>query len=189
SKLLHGAIRDRKALIVQLLIELGANLRSHHHGRTPLQQAACLNDPEIAEILLANGADISGTTHGGQTPLHFAIACGFEHTTEVLLQGGIGINVRNNDGRTPLMLASETPPKAEDSPLESIYTTMVKMLIDHGADIHVTDHQCCNALHLVMQSQLADIQIIKLLQSGIDANLPDSQGYTPSHYFSKGFRH
>jgi ankyrin repeat protein len=188
SKLLHGAIRDGKALIVQLLVELGADLRSPNHGRTPLQQAACLKDPEITEILLANGADISGTTRGGQTPLHFAIACGFERTAEVLLRGGIGINVRNDDGRTPLMLASETPPKAEDPALESVPTTMVKMLIDHGADIHATDHQCCNALHLVMQSQSADIRIIKLLlQSGIDANLPDSQGYTPLHYFSKGF--
>jgi ankyrin repeat protein len=189
SKLLHGAIRDGKALIVQLLIELGADLQSSNCGRTPLHQAALLKDPEIAEMLLANGADISGTTREGQTPLHLAIACGFELTAEVLLRGGIDINSRNNGGKTPLMLACEAPAKAKDPSLESVPIAMVKMLIDYGADIHATDLQCCNALHLVMQSQSADIQIIKLLlQSGIDANLPDSEGYTPLHYFSKSSR-
>lgn len=185
SKLLHGAIRDGKTLIVQLLVELGADLRSADHGRTPLQQAAFLKDPEIAEILLSNGADISGTTRGGQTPLHFAVACGFERTAEVLLRGGVGVNVKNHDGETPLMLACENPPKNEDPTLRSVPPIIVKMLIDHGADVHATDEQGRNALHLAVESQLPDIRIIELLlRSGIDANLPDSQGYTPFHYFS-----
>jgi ankyrin repeat protein len=189
SKLLHGAIIDGKALIVQLLIELGTDLRSPNRGRTPLQQAAFLKDPEIAKILLANGADVSGITPEGQTALHLAVSCGFERTTEVLLWGGIDINSRNGDGKTPLMLACEASVKAKDPSLESVPITMVKMLIDHGADIHVTDRRYCNALHLAMQSHLPNIQIIKLLlQSGIDANLPDSQGYTPFHYFLKSFR-
>jgi ankyrin repeat protein len=189
SKLLHGAIRDGKALIVQLLIELGADLQSDDCKRTPLQQAAFLKDPEITEILLANGADISCTTWEGQTPLHFAIANGFERTTDALLQGGANINAKDHNGKTPLMLACEISPKDNlKDPLESIPMVMAKMLINPNADIHATDELGCNALHSAMQSRLPDIQIIKLLlQNGIDANLPDSQGYTPLDYFVKDF--
>lgn len=184
SKLLHGAIRDGKVLIVQLLVELGAHLQSDYSGRTPLQQAAFLKDPEIAEILLANGANISDP--GEQTPLHFAIGCGFERTAEVLLRGGAGINTKNAEGKTPLMLACEIgiPSHNNDPTLESVAVIMAKMLIDHGADIHATDQGCSNALHLAVQSQTPDVQIIKLLlQGGIDANVPDSAGYTPLQYF------
>ena len=188
TKLLHGAIRDGKTLIVQLLIELGADIQSSCSGRSPLQQAALLNDPEIAGILLKNGADISGAE--GQTPLHFAVAFGFERTAEVLVRGGVDINAKNDKGRTPLMLACEIRRKDED-PTESIEVSIaiLKMLIDHGADIHTTDRNGCNSLHLAVQSWPSDARIIKLLlQGGIDANLPDSEGYTPIHHFSEARR-
>jgi ankyrin repeat protein len=58
------------------------------------------------------------------------------------------------------------------------------MLIDHGADVHATDRLGCNPLHLAVQSR-PDVEVVKLLlQSGIDANLRDAQGFTSLHHFS-----
>jgi ankyrin repeat protein len=86
------------------------------------------------------------------------------------------------------MLACESHPKKQEPNLASVPRNMVKMLIDQAADVHATDRRGCNALHLAMQFQQPDILITKLLlQSGIDANLTDSQGYTPLHYFSTDF--
>jgi ankyrin repeat protein len=185
SKLLLAAIRDGKALVVQLLIELGADLQDCISGRTPLHQAASSSDPEIAEILLANGADVSAITwEGQQSPLHLAIGYGFDRTAEVLLQGGADVNAKNRALQTPLMLACEVSPKnintTPDS--ESIPIVMVKMLINYGADIHATDTHGRSALHLTVASRSPDIQIIQLLlQNGNDLHSLDSRGRNAMH--------
>jgi len=57
---LHYAISDEQYKAAQLLIELGANVNAHEDekiGETPLSIASTGNYPEIAELLLQNGAD------------------------------------------------------------------------------------------------------------------------------------
>ena len=190
NKLLHGAIRDGKLLIVQLLIELGADIRSPYEDRTPLQQAASLQDPEITKILLAKGAHELCTEEDSdpesQPPLHYAIACGFDRTMKALIDGGMDINVRNKRGQTPLMLACGTTARSEDSTLKSLPHTMARILIENGADVHLTDVSGSSALHVAAGLSRSDAQIVRLLlESGSDANAPNSENHTPFHVFCR----
>ena len=190
AKLLHGAIRDGKALIVQLLFESGVDLHSPCKGRTPLQQAALQRNPQIAKILLANGATVitpSNLMGDENTPLHLAVAHGLDRTVEALLQGGLDINVKNMSGETPLMLACESSTPAEDDALKSIPSSMVEMLIEHGADVCAADITGKNALHFAVAASRPDLQIMRLLlKNQIDPSAIDNMGHNPFHLFCRG---
>ena len=196
TKFLHGAIRDGKALMVRLLVELGTELQRPYNGRTPLEHASMLEDPEITNILLENGAYDSGASNAGY-PLHSAIARGCDRTVEALLQGGIDVDVRSNKGRTigdggktPLMSACEIYTRSDDHALRSLPLTIVKMLIHHGADVCAIDDRKNNALHIALANKSPDVRVIKiLLEGGVDANAVNSAGFTPFHKFCEGSRH
>ncbi len=191
TNLLHGAIRDGKALIVRLLVELGTELQgpySQRDERTPLEHASLLEDPEITNILLENGAFDSGASDAG-SPLRSAIARGFDRTVEALLQGGIDVDVREEGGKTPLMSACGIHTRSDDHTLRSLPLTIVKMLIHHGADACAIDDRKNNALHCALEEKAPIAQFIKfLLESGVDANAQNSAGFTPFHNFCKGPR-
>ena len=187
TKLLHGAIRDGKALVVRMLVELGTDLQRSHEGKTPLEHAALLEDPEITNILLENGACVSGP-FDAESPLHCAIARGYDRTVEALLQGGIDVDVREKRGMTPLMSACEIYTRSDDYALRSLPLTIVKMLIHHGADVCAVNNSKSNALHFALAKQSPDVQVIRfLLESGVDVNAINSAGYSPFHNFCKGF--
>ena len=186
TKLLHGAIRDGKALIVRMLVELGTDLQRPHNEKTPLEHASLLEDPEITNILLENGAYVSGAFHT-KSPLHVAIARGYERTVEALLQGGIDVDVRDNEGKTALISACEIYTRSKDHALKSLPLTIVKMLIHHGADLCAIDDTKSNALHFALANQSPNVQVIKfLLESGVDANAINWVGFTPFHNFCEG---
>ena len=188
TKLLHGAIRDGKALIVRMLVELGTDLQRSHEGRTPLERASLLEDPEITNILLENGAYASGA-FDTKSPLHTAIARGYDRTVEALLQGGIDVDVRDNKEQTPLMTACEIYTQSDNHALRSLPLTIVKMLIHYGADVCAVDYGKSNALHFALANQSPDVQVIRfLLESGVDANRINSSGFTPFHNFCEGLQ-
>lgn len=71
---LHWA-SERQPLLVDLLLAHGADLNSRNHrtGQTPLHYCARCDDvPEVAELLLARGADPLLTDNRGHTPLDYA---------------------------------------------------------------------------------------------------------------------
>ena len=82
-------------------------------GYTPLHFAA---NTEIAEYLLANGADVKATvTDGffkGVTPLHRAAYKGYTEVAELLLANGAEATAKNQWGQTPLFLANNNAIKA-----------------------------------------------------------------------------
>jgi ankyrin repeat protein len=118
--------------------------------------------------------------------LHLATALGHDRTAEVLVWGAVCINRKNCMRETPLlMLACRTPPKRADFTVESLSISMVKTLIGHGVDVHLTDKHGRNALQPAVRFQAIGSPIIKFLVGcGIDASLPESKGLTLLHYFS-----
>ena len=77
-------------------------------GVTPLHQAALRGNKEVAELLIANGADVNEMSKFGDTLLHFAAFGGHKEIVELLIAEGADVNAMNNDGETPLDEATDS---------------------------------------------------------------------------------
>lgn len=77
------------------------------YGATPLHWAADRGGRAIAELLLANGADINAAKKDGVMALHVASALGQKDVVELLLDKGADINCKDRLGRTPYTLARQ----------------------------------------------------------------------------------
>ena len=53
---------------------------------------------EVAELLLAKGADVKAIDNAGNTPLHIAPT---EELVQLLLEYKADLQIKNNDGLTP----------------------------------------------------------------------------------------
>ena len=72
-------------------------------GRTPLDYAAEDGHKEIAELLIAEGADLNAVGGSfGETPLHTAAWNGHKEVAELLIAKGADVNVKGNNSETPL---------------------------------------------------------------------------------------
>ena len=64
----------------------------------PLTNAVTSGDEQAVSALLANGADVNGTTGGGQTPLILAVIFGHTHLVQLLMKAGADPQLRDNLG-------------------------------------------------------------------------------------------
>jgi ankyrin repeat protein len=87
---------------------------------------AAANFPEIIEMLLAAGANVSLKTDEGNTALMFAVVEKNVESVNLLLQAGAAINERNESGETALFGAVRQDEKE-----------IVKLLLAHGADKNI----------------------------------------------------
>ena len=103
---------------------------------TPLHSAIRYGNKEIAELLIANHADINARNRNdanrgmcGETPLHIAIRYGKKEIAELLLANHhANVNTRNRDDDTPLLTAMSlhVPP--------DIIADIINLLLRHSAD-------------------------------------------------------
>jgi len=147
-------------------------------GNTPLHVAAKHNSVGIAELLLANGADVNArVTEGnsaGNTPLTLALQP-YHHKEmlELLLMHGADPNVMLSWGTTPLHHAIE-----QDIPYD------VELLLANGADPNAKGMNWQSPVHTaVLHGRTRILEI--LLDYGADPNLKDSSGFTPLYYAEK----
>jgi ankyrin repeat protein len=99
--------------------------KTHIETRTaqdesPLMMAALRGQAELAQKLIARGADVNKT---GWTPLHYAATSGHVGIIQMLLDENAYIDAESPNGTTPLMMAA-------------MYGTpaAVKLLLEAGAD-------------------------------------------------------
>ena len=71
-------------------------------GFTPLLWAAAKDRKEIAELLIAKGADVNVKKEDGWTPLHSAASFDYKEIAELLIAKGADVNTIDVDGKTPL---------------------------------------------------------------------------------------
>ena len=71
-----------------------------------MHSAAYYGHKVVAELLIAQGADVNAKSDDGWTPLHDAASMGHKEIVELLLAKGANVNAKNNYGNTPLDLAS-----------------------------------------------------------------------------------
>ena len=79
------------------------------YGASPLHLAVLINDKEIAEILVDNGAnlDLNANDEDAGTPLHWAVYMGNREMAEFLIDQGADVNAKNKTGYRPIDFASE----------------------------------------------------------------------------------
>lgn len=127
--------------VVRFLAENGADLNeifelSPEASTNALNVSVTVNRPDIADILLSNGADPDYCDHTGRTALVYAVMTGSE-ILKVLLEHGADPDIADKDGRTPLMLA------ALDVGCEP---EVLELLIEYGANVNAQDDEGMTAL-------------------------------------------
>ena len=101
---IHDAARIGRIDAVKQHLAAGTDVNAKDVvGMTPLHRATYQGYKEIAELLIAKGADVNakGGVNGG-TPLHWAAEEGHKETAELLIAKGADVNAKEEDGYTPL---------------------------------------------------------------------------------------
>jgi ankyrin repeat protein len=122
-----------------------------------LFSAILFGDSQSVERLLKSGADPNEIGPMGTTPLMWAVPDLDKIRT--LLAHGSNVNSKSETDRTALVVASSYPGTV----------SLLKLLLDHGADLHTQDKAGATALSLAVRS--ADIDVLRfLVEQGLDPN-------------------
>jgi ankyrin repeat protein len=130
-------------VVFTTLLAHGADVCVQNNGgRTPLHLAGLWfqrDDQDLAEALLAGGADITAVNHiGGMsgpvgTPLHVAFHPTGQFMTEFLLKNGADVNDTSDNGRCPIQTVIEDTSGFWDK--KGKWKPLVAMMIEYGADL------------------------------------------------------
>jgi len=147
---LHRMAGCGRADAVRFLISRGVDVNAlDKYHNTPLYYAAESGNKEIAEILIANGADINRRKVGvigpeeDQTAIFAAV---FENQIDMvllLLSKGADINTKDAHGETPLFQAASVE--------------MVKLLLSKGADVNMKNASGKTPLDYAEEGEIADL--------------------------------
>jgi len=157
---LLSAIRDADAQTAKALLSLpsggvDANARDED-GLTALMYAAMYAGADCVELLLEKGGDPNAKSKSDVTALMLAVDR--PDKVRLLLAKGADVNAKSKQGHTALSIAAGRASGREES------SEVVKALLDHGADLGVT-----NILGAAARS--GDIAVVKLLsERGADPN-------------------
>jgi ankyrin repeat protein len=183
--------------IVELLLQHGAN---PNDGKfmPPLGRAASRGDNHHTKLLIQSGADVNQMGMGKITPLASAVI------NRIMERSPIQPSQHKQEGLKSetefvaviqLLLDSGADPNHQIyrfMPLlyymvylsPSFNVTVIKMLLEHGADVNSKTSDGDTPLHALMHSctKLPDTSVIQLfLQHGANVNAQNHRGWTPLH--------
>ena len=182
---LHTASRHVLTGIVVLLLKFGADVDAQDNdAMTPLlllsqsQLPVCGDNSKItktAQVLLEHGASVHVRNKNSQTALHLASHHGHCGGVALLLEFGADVDAQDNDAMTPLLSVLQFR-GGDDSKI----TKTARVLLEHGASVHLRNKNCQTPLHLASQRILSGI-VEFLLKLGADVDARDNSNITPLH--------
>jgi hypothetical protein len=137
--------------------------------RRPLVAALAGEHIRSADLLRHYGADLDVRGRYGTNPLRAAAVSGdFEMVRVLIGYNPAGIHYRDKDGWTPLRWASEG---------HNFKESVLRLLLEHGADINVQDEDGETPLHSA--SFCGALEVVHLLlEHGADVEVRDKTGKT-----------
>ena len=202
---LVDAMAERNTVLVRTLIGEGVDVNSARaDGATALLWAAHWDNVDAAERLLRAGAAVNAADDHGVTPLARACENASEEMVGRLLEAGADPNAAQVNGLTPLMtaartgnvnvvralLASGADVNAATAVTDETALTwavaarraeVVRLLVDHGANVHPNPGQAFSPLMAAARN--GDIESAGiLLAAGARVNDTASDGTHPLPY-------
>lgn len=139
---IYGAAMRGDVARVKTLLKHDPELvfnNDNDHGWTPLHCAAVKGYKDMAELLLANNANVNAKANGGSTPLHWAVIQGHDDVAALLLARKADVNAKANDGQTPLHIAALNGSK-----------DMAELLLANKAHVNAEDNTGKTPLRLAV---------------------------------------
>lgn len=121
NTLLCLAAHDGQFALVELLVDVGADVNANSELGTPLYCGVWSSQGEIVDRLIQEGANPNSHCDHGWTPLHLACRKGYEKIAESLIRAGAKINAKDFGGRTPL-----------DEAAQQEYADVARLVVAHG---------------------------------------------------------
>ncbi|TMW69720.1 hypothetical protein Poli38472_001876 [Pythium oligandrum] len=146
---LHSACYAGKMSTVRSLLirDLDVNVQNKE-GYTPLHLAAARHT-DVAELLLAYGANAKAKNQCGSTPLHEAIRCS-KIPCMNLLANHVDLDEGDEDGATALFIAAKAGRR-----------DAAKWLLEHGVDVNKANKKGSTPLHEACKN--ASLELVTLL--------------------------
>ena len=166
--------------VPQLLIDHGADLNSTAGGSlAPLEMAAASRHPEMAELLIANGADVE--QHAELPPAEVAVRYQKRDIFKLLIAAGARYDISHTLrlgmlAETRALLAAE-PAIANTETDHGLPLNLAvgrpgifKLLLRHGADIHAEDSLGLTPLKAARIPE-SDKEVRTLLEMGVEDDI------------------
>jgi hypothetical protein len=144
----------------------------------PLVAALAGEHFQTADLLRYNGADLDARGYFGRNPLHAAAESGNFETVQILIEYNPAyINARTDGWWTPLHWASRGFNFKDGS--------IVRLLLEHGADINMQDEDGWTPLYVASKNGVLEVLRL-LLEHGADVEVRNNDGETPLQEAANG---
>jgi ankyrin repeat protein len=185
--LLHHVINCRNSELVELIVDLGADLESmDNDGRTPLHIACRAGDAKITRFLVDRGAKASVQDSTGTFPLHWLWTFEDEDIPDIariLVNAGADVNVSTgeHDKISDSFYSQEHQGTALHTAIGVRNFKAVRELLDIGADVDSCPYESmCSPLELAAQLHLAEM-VQELLNNGSKLTSRNGGGWAMHH--------
>lgn len=163
------AVKSNDAKAVRALLQQRVPVSAvEADGSTALHQAVRADSLEIADLLIAAGADVKAATRYNINPLSLACANGNAAMIERLLKAGADPNSTSEEGQTALMTA------ALNGNVDA-----VKLLLARGAKVNVQEPVKGQSALMWAASEGNTAAAEFLIEFGADTRAKSKGGFTP----------